>query len=59
MMTTFVSSSFGSSLKGVRDQPRRMAALGFNPWMIRWNHVHPMRLLGRHIWNCFYVYYNK
>ncbi len=36
MMTTFVSSSFGSSLKGVRDQPRRMAALGFNPWMIRW-----------------------
>ena len=36
MMTTFVSSAFGSSLKGVRDQPRRMAALGFNPWMIRW-----------------------
>src|SRR4051812_45565883 len=36
MMTVFVSSAFGSSLKGVRDQPRRMAALGFNPWMIRW-----------------------
>jgi branched-chain amino acid transport system permease protein len=36
MMAIFVSSSFGSSLKGVRDQPRRMAALGFNPWMIRW-----------------------
>ena len=35
-MAIFVSSSFGSSLKGVRDQPRRMAALGFNPWMIRW-----------------------
>jgi branched-chain amino acid transport system permease protein len=35
-MAVFVSSSFGSSLKGVRDQPRRMAALGFNPWMIRW-----------------------
>jgi len=35
-MTVFVSSAFGSSLKGVRDQPRRMAALGFNPWMIRW-----------------------
>jgi len=35
-MTIFVSSSFGSSLKGVRDQPRRMAALGFNPWIIRW-----------------------
>ena len=36
MMTIFVSSSFGSSLKGVRDQPRRMAALGFNPWLIQW-----------------------
>src|SRR4029078_7173257 len=29
LMAIFVSSSFGSSLKGVRDQPRRMAALGF------------------------------
>lgn len=36
MMTIFVSSAFGASLKGVRDQPRRMAALGFNPWLIRW-----------------------
>ena len=35
-MTIFVSSAFGASLKGVRDQPRRMAALGFNPWLIRW-----------------------
>src|SRR5260370_11553156 len=34
MMTTFVSSSFGSSLKAVRDRPRRMAALGFDPCMI-------------------------
>jgi len=31
MMAIFVSSSFGSSLKGVRDQPRRMAALGSIP----------------------------
>jgi branched-chain amino acid transport system permease protein len=36
MIAVFVSSAFGSSLKGVRDQPRRMAALGFNPWLIRW-----------------------
>jgi len=36
MMTIFVSSAFGSSLKGVRDQPRRTEALGFHPWMIRW-----------------------
>jgi branched-chain amino acid transport system permease protein len=36
MITVFVSSAFGSTLKGVRDQPRRMAALGFDPWLIRW-----------------------
>lgn len=29
-------SAFGASLKGVRDQPRRMSALGFNVWLIRW-----------------------
>ena len=28
-------SPFGASLKGTRDQPRRMTALGFNVWTIR------------------------
>jgi branched-chain amino acid transport system permease protein len=58
MMTTFVSSSFGSSLKGVRDQPRRMAALGFNPWMVRW-----ITFIYAGFWGgvagLLYVYYNK
>jgi branched-chain amino acid transport system permease protein len=58
MMTTFVSSSFGSSLKGVRDQPRRMAALGFNPWMIQW-----ITFIYAGFWGgisgLLYVYYNK
>jgi len=58
MMTIFVSSSFGSSLKGVRDQPRRMAALGFNPWMIRW-----ITFIYAGFWGgiagLLYVYYNK
>jgi branched-chain amino acid transport system permease protein len=36
MMTVFVSSAFGSSLQGTRDQPRRMAALGHNVWLVRW-----------------------
>ena len=36
LITVFVSSSFGASLKGTRDQSRRMAALGYNVWMIRW-----------------------
>jgi len=58
MMAIFVSSSFGSSLKGVRDQPRRMAALGFNPWMIRW-----ITFVYAGFWGAvaglLYVYYNK
>ena len=31
----FVRSPFGASLKGTRDQPRRMSALGFHVWLIR------------------------
>jgi branched-chain amino acid transport system permease protein len=58
MMAIFVSSSFGSTLKGVRDQPRRMAALGFNPWMIRW-----ITFVYAGFWGgvsgLLYVYYNK
>jgi branched-chain amino acid transport system permease protein len=58
MMTIFVSSAFGSSLKGVRDQPRRMAALGFNPWMIRWITFTYAGLWGG-VSGLLYVYYNK
>jgi branched-chain amino acid transport system permease protein len=34
-MTVFVRSPFGAALRGTRDQPRRMNALGFDVWMIR------------------------
>jgi branched-chain amino acid transport system permease protein len=58
MITVFVSSAFGSSLKGVRDQPRRMAALGFNPWLIRW-----ITFVYAGFWGgvsgLLYVYYHK
>jgi branched-chain amino acid transport system permease protein len=58
MMMIFVSSAFGSSLKGVRDQPRRMAALGFNPWLIRW-----ITFVYAGFWGAvsglLYVYYHK
>jgi branched-chain amino acid transport system permease protein len=58
MMAIFVSSAFGSSLKGVRDQPRRMAALGFNPWMVRW-----ITFVYAGFWGgvsgLLYVYYHK
>jgi branched-chain amino acid transport system permease protein len=36
MMARFVDSPFGAALKGTRDQPRRMSALGYDVWMIRW-----------------------
>jgi branched-chain amino acid transport system permease protein len=58
MMTIFVSSAFGASLKGVRDQPRRMAALGFDPWLIRW-----ITFIYAGFWGAvsglLYVYYHK
>jgi branched-chain amino acid transport system ATP-binding protein len=58
MMAIFVSSAFGSSLKGVRDQPRRMAALGFNPWLVRW-----ITFVYAGFWGgvsgLLYVYYHK
>jgi branched-chain amino acid transport system permease protein len=57
-IAVFVSSAFGASLKGVRDQPRRMAALGFNPWLIRW-----IAFVYAGFWGgvsgLLYVYYHK
>ena len=34
-VATLAASPFGASLKGTRDQPRRMNALGYHVWMIR------------------------
>ena len=34
-MAAFERSPFGASLCGTRDQPRRMTALGYNVWLIR------------------------
>jgi branched-chain amino acid transport system permease protein len=34
-MVAFERSPFGASLRGARDQPRRMTALGYNVWLIR------------------------
>jgi branched-chain amino acid transport system permease protein len=31
-----IGSAYGVSLQGTRDQPRRMAALGHNVWLVRW-----------------------
>jgi branched-chain amino acid transport system permease protein len=34
-MAVFAASPFGASVRGTRDQPRRMNALGYHVWMIR------------------------
>jgi branched-chain amino acid transport system permease protein len=34
-LASFTASPFGASLRGTRDQPRRMTALGFDVWLIR------------------------
>ncbi len=36
LIALFVGSPFGAALRGTRDQPRRMGALGFDVWLIRW-----------------------
>lgn len=35
-MSIFARSAFGAALRGTRDQPRRMSALGYDVWLIRW-----------------------
>jgi branched-chain amino acid transport system permease protein len=36
LIALLVHSPFGACMRGTRDQPRRMRALGHNVWMIRW-----------------------
>jgi branched-chain amino acid transport system permease protein len=35
-IAAFATSAFGATLRGVRDEPRRMAALGHNIRLVRW-----------------------
>jgi branched-chain amino acid transport system permease protein len=57
-MAVFVRSPFGASLRGTRDQPRRMTALGFNVWLIRF-----LAFLLSGFWTgiagLLFVYYNQ
>jgi branched-chain amino acid transport system permease protein len=58
MMARFVGSPLGTALRGTRDQPRRMAALGHNVWLIRW-----ITFIYAGFWGgvsgLLFVYYNK
>ncbi|MBX9589489.1 MAG: branched-chain amino acid ABC transporter permease [Hyphomonadaceae bacterium] len=57
-MRILVRSPFGASLAGTRDQPRRMTALGFNVWLIRF-----LAFLASGFWSgvagLLYVYYHQ
>jgi branched-chain amino acid transport system permease protein len=57
-MVLLVRSPFGASLRGTRDQPRRMTALGFNVWAVRF-----VAFLFSGFWSAIagllFVYYNQ
>src|SRR5207302_2562905 len=57
-MAVFVRSPFGASLRGTRDQARRMNALGYNVWLIRF-----LALLLSGFWSgvagLLFIYYNQ
>ena len=58
LMAKFVDSPFGAALRGTRDQPRRMSALGHDVWTIRW-----ITFVYAGFWGAvsglLFVYYNK
>ena len=53
-----VHSPFGASVRGSRDQPRRMRALGFNVWLVQWL-VFVAGGLGAAVAGLLFVYYNQ
>jgi branched-chain amino acid transport system permease protein len=53
----FARSPFGASLKGARDQPRRMRMLGHNVWLVRWI-TFVMAGFWASVAGVLYVYYN-
>ncbi len=57
-MSVFVASPFGAVVRGTRDQPRRMTALGYNVWLTRF-----LAFLFSGFWSgvagLLYLYYNQ
>ncbi|TCT05974.1 branched-chain amino acid ABC transporter permease [Aquabacter spiritensis] len=53
-----VNSPFGASLRGARDQPRRMRMLGHDVWMIRWA-AFVMSGFWAAVAGLLFVYYQK
>ena len=58
LISQLVHSVFGSTIKGTRDQPRRMTALGYNIWAIRWFTYVAASFFGA-VAGLLYVYFHK
>ncbi|HXD42749.1 MAG TPA: branched-chain amino acid ABC transporter permease [Ramlibacter sp.] len=54
----WVRSPFGASIRGSKDQPHRMSALGYNVWLIRWITFVASGFLGA-VAGLMYVYYHQ
>lgn len=58
VIAIWVKSPFGASIRGTKDQPRRMSALGYNVWLIRWITFIASGFLGA-VAGLMYVYYHQ
>jgi branched-chain amino acid transport system permease protein len=58
LIARLVHSPFGASIRGTRDQPRRMSALGYNVWAIRWVTYVIASFFGA-VAGLLYVYFHK
>jgi branched-chain amino acid transport system permease protein len=58
VVAVVVRSPFGASLKGTRDQPRRMTALGYHVWLIRFYACLFSGLLSG-VAGLLFLYYNE
>jgi branched-chain amino acid transport system permease protein len=58
VIAIWVGSPFGASIRGTKDQPRRMSTLGYNVWLIRWITFIASGLLGA-VAGLMYVYYHQ
>lgn len=57
-INVLIRSPFGASIRGTRDQARRMSALGYNVWAIRWTTFVIASFLGA-VAGLLYVYFHK
>jgi len=57
-MALIVNSAFGALLRGTRDQPRRMSALGHDVWLVRYLAFVAAGFFGA-VAGLLFVYYNK